>query len=236
MVSALKHLWHRDLVRDPVAHGWVLNLYRAGEEHPQRVLDYFPAEHAPDAALARDLLRHRGDEARHERLYARALARMGQPLRDVPHEAVFNNAIRAFTPVSFHIGADDDAAARRLKIAHFLAHAHHLERRIATSLSYHRDACERGAAAEGEAAVAVVLADEERHVRYTGEAVAQLLPRREAAEVMALHARAEAKANLHFSQSQVRALLRLEPRLLPRRRRLLYRLCAALMDAAVPLA
>ena len=55
--------------------------------------------------------------------------------------------------------------------------------------------------------VAAVLKDEDRHVRYTLEAVTDLLPRRKADEVLHAHRRAEAKANLRFSRDRMRTFL-----------------------------
>jgi rubrerythrin len=232
MVASLKLAWHRDLVADPVSHAWILNLYRAGERHPQTVDDYFPVAHAPWPELARELERHDADERRHERMYARAIASLDQPVEDLAGPDVFNEVIRACTPVSFRITDRDDEGARRDKLAHFLAHAHFLESRIARSLQWHLDACERARRPRVAAVVAAVLADEERHRGYTRAAVGALVPRRRAAEILDVHRRGEAKANLLFSQAQVRAFLAHPRSTLPRTRAALYRLCAFVMQKA----
>ncbi len=230
---ALKRRWHRDLVADPVTHGWVLNLYRAGERHPETVRDYFPARHAPWPWLSDALERHRRDEHRHGVMLAGLLRRIEQPVDDdVPDADVFNHVIRRCTGRSLAIADDADEAARRLGVAHFLAHAHHLERRVARSLEYHLEAC---ALAGDDAAVKVferVLADERRHVAYTAEALDALLPRAEREAVMEAHRRAEARANLLFSQRQVRRYLAAFGDRCDRRERLLYQLCAWLQERA----
>lgn len=227
LIDWTKNLWHRDLVADPVVHGWVLNLYRAGERYPQTIADYFPAAHAPDPGLADDLRRHRRDEERHTAMYAHAIEALGQPVLEMEGADVFNVVIRSFTGESFTIDDGDDAGAKRRKLAHFLAHAHFLEKRIARSLYYHRDACERGGAAVAERVIEAVLRDEERHVSYTAAASRALLGREEADRVFAHHRRAEAKANLIFSQRQVRAFVRRFGR-----RPAFYRFCAAVMEQA----
>lgn len=232
VVDALKGLWHRDLAANPVTEGWVLNLYRAGEKHPQTVLDYFPADHAPAPELADALRRHEQDERKHERLYAAAIREMGEPVADPPSASVFNNAIRECTPGSFSIEDHDPLETRRAKVASFLAHAHFLEKRIARSLEYHLEACERARNTLAARVVANVLADETRHVSYTRDWAVELLPRAQAEAVLEVHRRAEARANLLFSSRQVRDYLRRFSDAVPRNRRLVYRFCAVAMEAA----
>ena len=236
VVDWAKDRWHRDLVADPVIHGWALNLYRAGERYPQTVADYFPVESAPHAALAESLRTHRQDEARHTAMYAHAIHALGQPVVELSGDDVFNVVIRGHTAASFTIGAADDAEARRLKVAHFLVHAHTLERRVARSLEYHLDACARAGNAGVERIVEAVLKDERVHVRYTAEAARDLLTRAEAGPVFAHHARAEAKANLTFSARQVRAFARRFEGRSPAHRRRFYRFCGAVMEQASGLA
>lgn len=227
-----KALWHRDLVSDPVIHGWALNLYRAGEQYPQTVTDYFPVEAAPHAALAESLRVHRQDEERHTAMYAHAIRALGEPVVDLEPDDVFNAVIRSFTTVSFTITGADGAEARRLKVAHFLVHAHTLEKRIARSLEYHLEACGASGAPAVARIVEAVLRDERVHVRYTGESARDLLTRAEAAEVFDHHARAEARANLAFSARQVRAFARRFVGRSPAHRRRLYRFCGAVMEQA----
>jgi hypothetical protein len=232
IVRSLKQLWHRDLVERPRTHAWVLNLYRAGERYPETVADYFPVAHAPWPELAASFARHREDEMRHERMYARAIRRMGEPVVEMSGGLVFNQVIRDCTPAPWALRDGDDGDERRLKIAHFCAHAHFLEKRIARSLQWHLDACERAGSEHAGAVVAHVLEDEGRHVGYTREAVGGLVDRRTAARVLELHRRAEARANLAFSAGAVRACMRTFPRELPSHRRALWTLCAALMQEA----
>ena len=236
IVDWAKERWHRDLVSDPVVHGWALNLYRAGERYPQTVADYFPVESAPHPALAESLRVHRRDEERHTAMYAHAIRALGQPVVDLGGDDVFNVVIRAHTGASFTVAAGDGADARRLKVAHFLVHAHTLEKRVARSLEYHLGACASAGAPAVERIVASVLADERVHVRYTAEAARDLLTRDEATSAFAHHAGAEARANLLFSARQVRAYASRFADRAPARRRRFYRFCGDLMEAASGLA
>jgi hypothetical protein len=224
----IKRRWHDELVRHPRTHAWVLNLYRAGERHPETVDDYFPVDLAP-APLAERMARHRDEEAMHARLYARAVEKLGEPIEDFVGEDVFNEAIRAHTPARFAIDDGDDNAVRTEKLAHFLAHAHFLEARIARSLEFHVDACARAGRHEVARIVGVVLDDEREHARYTREAVFTLLPENRAHAVLDVHARGELRANLAFSARQVRA--HLARHATPSR--MLWSTCARMMEAAV---
>ncbi|HEY8041963.1 MAG TPA: hypothetical protein VIF15_19305 [Polyangiaceae bacterium] len=230
VVRSLKQLWHRDLVARPATHAWVLNLYRAGERYPETVDDYFPSRHVPWPELAASFDRHREDERRHDRMYERAIRRMGQPVLDLGGALVFNQVIRDCTPLPWRIDEADDEAARRLKLAHFCAHAHYLEKRITSSLRWHLDACERARSEHAGAVVAHVLEDEDRHVAYTHDAVGELLDRRTAACVLELHRRSEARANLRFSAGAVRVCMREFGAALPANRRALWKLCALVME------
>jgi hypothetical protein len=197
------------------------------------VADYFPIEHAPWPELARDLARHKADERRHALMYTKAIVRLGEPVRELEGEDVFNEVIRSFTPGSFRIHENDDAATKRDKLAQFLAHAHFLEKRIQRSLQLHLDACEWGKRHAVAAVVAKVLEDEDRHVGYTREGVSALVARGRAVEILETHRRAEARANLAFSEIHMRYHLRTRPDLLKPGRRLLYSLCATLMHEAL---
>jgi hypothetical protein len=145
---------------------------------------------------------------------------------------VFNEVIRSFTPGTFHIVESDSAESRRWKLANFMAHAHHLEKRVARSFAYHIDACERVGKDQIATLIAKAKTDEEGHVRYTRTTVFDLLTRRQADEVMDLHRRAEARANLIFSQKQVRVFLARFSETTPKYRQWLYRICATIMEAA----
>src|SRR5262249_45151987 len=175
---------------------------------------------------------HAGEEDKHVHLFSHALKSIGQPVVEVEMGDVFNEVIRSFTPGTFHIVESDSPDERRRKLANFLAHAHHLEKRVARSFAYHIDACDKVGANDVARAVAVAKHDEEGHVRYTRTAVFDLLTRRQAEEVMDVHRRAEAKANLIFSQRQVRVFLARFGETKPKYRRWLYRICAALMETA----
>jgi hypothetical protein len=233
IVDSIKRSIHREIASRPVTLAWALNLYRAGERYPQTVCDYFPADHAPWPELADHLRRHRRDEERHTSMYAHAIRSLGQPIVEVADEDVLNVVIRSFTSESFTIVESDDGDARRRKIAHFLTHAHFLEKRVARSLEYHRDACAASDAKDAQRVVEAVLRDEGRHVAYTIEAAKELLTAEERGAVFAHHRRAEAKANLEFSQRQIRAFLRAASPALRVERRALYRFCAFLLEEAV---
>jgi hypothetical protein len=103
---------------------------------------------------------------------------------------------------------------------------------VAQSFAYHLDACEHAGRGEVAERVARTKRDEDEHVRYTREAVMDLLTRREAQSVLEVHRRAEAKANLAFSHRQVRQFLELFPDVTPRYRQLMYRVCAWVMETA----
>jgi len=236
VIDKIKSRFHQDLAANPEAHGWVLNLYRGGERYPQRVCDYFQSEFAPNRHLAQALVDHASDEDQHVQRFTHALQLRGQPVVEINLGDVFNQIIREFTPGTFHIQSSDDADSRRWKLANFLAHAHHLEKRVDHSFDYHIDACQ----AIGQEKIARIIGsiqrDEKRHVEYTRHAVLDLLTRRQADDVMRTHRIAEAKANLLFSQRQVQTFLRHYPAASPRRRRLLFRLCAYIMEGAGHLA
>jgi hypothetical protein len=232
IIDGIKARFHNDLVSDPVVHGWVLNLYRGGERYPQRVCDYFQSEYAPTPELGSAIRRHAADEDKHVVLFSRALQSMDQPVVEIELGDIFNEVIRSFTPDTFHIASSDPEELRRKKLANFLAHAHCLEKRIARSFGYHLDACLQKDRSTVTHALQVAKKDEDRHVSYTWEAVYELLPRKEAQDVLDLHRAVEAKANLLFSERQVRIFLNRFGERLPARRRLMYRVCAMLMEGA----
>jgi hypothetical protein len=207
-VDAIKRKLHRDIVADPLLHGLVLNLYLNGEQYPHLVDDYFPIAVGAEWGLADSMRSHLADEDKHVALYTRAIVKLDQPVLNLPMADIFNEVIRTHTPVSFAMHQEDNRDARRLKLAHFLAHAHFLEKRIARSLDYHVEACAHAASAYPAKAVEAVLRDETHHVDYTRRAVCELLPSTAANEVLALHKTAERRANLDFSTRQMSRLLR----------------------------
>lgn len=235
-IDAVKLRLHRDIVADPVLHGLVLNLYLNGEQYPHRVADYFPLAAADDPALADTMRAHMADEDKHIALYSRAIGTLGQPLLDLPLDDVFNEVIRRHTPVAFAMDAADGPSDRTLKLAHFFAHLHFLEMRVARSLEYHVEACERAASSYPQKVVAAVLRDELRHAAYTRETVLGLLPRGPAQEVLALHRRAEQRANLDFSSRQLGRLLREQSGRFPRLRGAGYRACVRALRGVLALA
>ena len=232
LIDGIKAQLHRDIAADPRTHGWVLNLYLNGERYPQTVCDYFQSEYAPTEELAAQIRLHEADEHKHELLFAKAIRALGEPVVELPREDVFNEVIRWFTPGTFHIVPSDGLEVRREKLANFMAHCHFLEKRVARSLCYQADASQSAASRVVGKAVGAVLRDEDRHVSYTIGAVRDLLPRRRADEVLDEHRRAEARANVRFSTSQMRHFLAAHARLVPGRRRVLYRVCGALMEGA----
>lgn len=232
IIDRMKSRAHREVVENPLAHGWVLNLYLNGERYPEKVCDYFQSEYAPQPELADSIVRHAADEAKHVRLYTHALGSIGQPVVDMAPPFVFNEVVRSFTPDTFHIVAADSDAIRRSKLANFLAHAHFLEKRVGRSIEYHADACSaKGRDTVGKC-VAAVMKDETRHVRYTREAVFDLLPRCKAQAVLDAHRRAEAKANLDFSLRLLRTFLDRFDSGIRGRHKLVFRVCQFIMEGA----
>ncbi len=225
---------HMDLAGDPTTHAWVINLYRAGEKHPETVSDYFPVEHAASPALAAQLERHANDERAHTRLYEQVLRRIGQPVAELSGFDVYNEVIRAHTPVSFAIQPGDDAATKRRRIGHFLVHAHTLEKRVARSLELHLEACERLGKHDVVRVARRVHDDELRHVAQTLAAAEELFTKAELSEALDVHAHAEAIADRAFSSLQMRRFLRDERARSDRRaslsHRLLYRVGVLWME------
>ena len=223
---------HARLADDPRAHAWTLSLYRAGERHPETVADYFPIEHAAARwpELAASMKRHAADERKHAALYARAIERMGQPVLDFGDDDVFNHVIRSHTRAAWRIDPRDGQDVVRLKIAHFLAHAHFLEKRVTRSVRFHAEGCARAGREEIRAVVERVLADEERHVGYTAEALSELLGRQERALVLRVHAEGEARADRAFSARQLRTFLDRHAAGLPRADHFFYAASALVME------
>jgi hypothetical protein len=227
IIDWTKRRLHRDIVADPVLHARVLNLYLNGEAYPHRVDDYFPIAHVESPELAARMRTHMDEEDKHIALYAKAIEKLGQTVEDLPHACIFNAVIRHHTPDSWAVREGQDGETKRLRLAHFLAHAHCLEKRVASSLEMHVDACAHAASPYAAKAVAAVLADEYDHVRYTAEAVDELLPRSAAHEVWNVHVAAEKRANLDFSAAQLKRLLRENRENWPGSRRAYYRVCSA---------
>jgi hypothetical protein len=236
LIDSIKARLHRDIVADPVLHGLVLNLYLNGEQYPHRVSDYFPLAAVEDPQLLDAMRNHMADEDKHIALYTRAIEKLGQPVLVQPIENVFNSVIRRHTPASFELEAGEGRDASRLKLAHFFAHLHFLEKRVARSLEYHVDACAHAASYYPGKVIDAVLRDETRHVRYTRESVSDLLPTRAATQVLSLHARAERRANLDFSANELGRLVREQAARFPRLRGRAYRTCAALLQGVLALA
>ena len=236
VIDGIKARLHRDIVADPVLHGLVLNLYLNGEQYPHRVTDYFPLAAVEDPQLLGAMQRHMADEDKHIALYTRAIEKLGQPVLVQPIENVFNSVIRRHTPASFELEAGESRDASRLKLAHFFAHLHFLEKRVARSLEYHVDACAHAASEYPGKVIDAVLRDETRHVRYTRETVTELLPAHAAAHVLSLHAGAERRANLDFSANELGRLVREQAARFPRLRGRAYRACAALLQGVLALA
>jgi hypothetical protein len=193
-------------VADPVLHGRVLNLYLNGEQYPQRVHDYFPMAAVEDAALERRMRQHLREEDKHVALYIKAIRELEQPVAELPIEDVYNTVIRRHTPPP-PPAVEACADRRRLTLAHFLAHLHHLESRVAQSLEYHAEACAHSPSPYSAKAVHVILEDERAHAAYTREALFGLVPAALARAVLATHRRAESNANREFSARELKRLL-----------------------------
>jgi len=236
IIDGIKARLHRDIVADPVLHGLVLNLYLNGEQYPHRVGDYFPLAAVEDPRLEQTVRRHMADEDKHIALYTRAIEKIGQPVHVQPLENIFNSVILRHTPASFALEAGESRDAARLKLAHFFAHLHFLEKRVARSLEYHLDACAHAVSDYPGKVIDAVLRDERGHVRYTRETVKDLLPAREADRVLKLHAHAERRANLDFSANELGSLVREQAARFPHWRGRVYRACAALLQGVLAIA
>jgi hypothetical protein len=228
IVSSIKRRLHRDIVADPVLHGRVLNLYLNGEQYPHRVRDYFPMAEIEDGALEQRMREHLREEDKHVALYSKAIRELGQPVTELPMEDVYNTVIQRHTPAPAFV-SELPADRRRHKLAHFLAHLHRLESRVANSLEYHLDACAHSANPYVAKAVHVILEDEWAHAAYTREAIFGLVPAAVARDLLELHRRAEALADREFSARELSRLLREEGRRFPTPRRALYACSAALL-------
>lgn len=226
----MKSRLHRDVVANPQAHGWVLNLYLNGERYPETVCDYFQSEYAPTKELANNIVLHASDEAKHVRLYEHALTTIGEPVVELTQPFVFNDVVRSFTPGTFHVLPADRPEVQREKLANFLAHAHFLEKRVGKSIEYHADACGAGGRHAAAKCVAAVIRDESRHVQYTYDAVRDLVTHRQAQAILDVHRRAEAKANLQFSRRLLRTFRqRFDDGIRPHQK-LLNKVCQIIMD------
>ena len=230
LITSTKRQLHRDICADPVLHGLVLNLYLNGEEYPHRVSDYFPIADTDEPEIAQMMRTHLREEDKHIALYKKAVRCLRQPVLVLPMGDIFNHVIRSHTPVSFAIEAAEPRDKKREKLAGFFAHLHFLEKRVATSLEYHLDACARSPCSYPEKVIRIILADERRHASYTRDAVMELLPRKAANETLRVHQVAEARANLAFSRRQLGKLLGDYARRFPRSRRWLYRLSCRYME------
>jgi hypothetical protein len=236
LVRTVKRRLHRDIVADPVLHARVLNLYLSGEAYPHTVDDYFPVDSVACPDLAAAMAEHFRDENKHVALYTKAIEKLGQAVVDLPPEHIFNHVIRSHTVQPWRVedGLSRDALDDR--IAQFLAHAHWLERRIEHSLGIHAEACLHSPCGYTHKAVAAVLNDETRHVRYTRDAVFDLVPRQRAQDILEHHRQAEHRANLDFSSRQLQRLLREESGRWSAGGRALYGSCAAALRGLLYLA
>lgn len=228
LLGRLKRRLHRDIVADPVLHGRVLNLYLNGEQYPQRVQDYFPLAGIEDVELEQRMRRHLREEDKHVALYTKAIRALDQPVVQLPIEDIYNTVILRHSPpppTDTATGKDN----RRITLAHFLAHLHFLETRVAQSLDYHLDACAHAASPYPAKAVAVILADERGHAAYTRQAVFEIVPARVAKHVLATHRRAEARANREFSARELHRLVHDEANRFPATSRALYGCSAVLL-------
>jgi hypothetical protein len=224
--SSIKRRLHRDIVADPVLHGRVLNLYLNGEQYPHRVAGYFPLAAVEDAALERRMRAHLREEDKHVALYSRAVRALGEPVVELPLPEIYNTVILRHTPTA---RVDD----RREALANFLAHLHFLETRVAQSLEFHLDACAHSASPYPAKAVDVILHDERGHAAYTREAVFELVPRPMAHRILAVHRRAEARANREFSARELKRLLFHERGRFTASSRALYAGAAALLGGTL---
>lgn len=230
MISLIKTQLHKDICKSPELHAFVLNLYLNGEEYPQKVNDYFPEDAVEDSELLLCMQSHMQDEEKHALFYRKTITGLEQPIVELPMVNIYNYVIKKYTPVSFHIFDSDNKDQKTEKLASFMAHLHFLEKRIATSLSFHLDACHLSPSDYPEKIVNKVLIDEQKHMDYTHNAVFDLLPYSKALKMMALHKAAEEQANLEFSAKQLQTVVSHYKQHLPSSHRWLYKISSNLMD------
>lgn len=233
MISYIKSRLHREICSDPTLHGLVLNLYLNGEQYPHRVSDYFPMDETPHADLAKKMKSHLAQEDTHALMYTAAIRRIGQPVIELTMPNIYNHVIRSFTGVNFNIFPHDKPEVKDLKLAHFFAHLHFLENRVAQSLEIHGEACFYSTSNYPGKIIARILSDERNHAAYTREAVFDLVPVRTAMDILAEHARAERRANLKFSAQQLNKLVTNYSNLFPYSSARLYRICCFFLEAAL---
>ena len=226
-VDGIKRRLHRDLVADPVLHARVLNLYLNGEQYPHRVPEYFPAAVPDEPEIESRLRAHLRDEDKHVALYVKAIHALGQPVVELPLPDIYNTVILRHTAAAPIDASTGDS--RRLALAHFFAHLHFLEARVAHSLEYHLDACAHAATDYPAKAVQVILRDERKHAAYTRDTVDDLVPAQVAERVLGHHRDAESCANREFSARELKRLLAEEGGRFGRGGRALYACSAALM-------
>ncbi len=230
MITFIKHNLHKDICRNPEVHAFVLNLYLNGEEYPHKVNDYFPTDYVENVELLSAMQSHMKDEDKHVLLYRKAIKKLNQPIIEQPMDDIYNHVIKKHTPHDFHILVTDDTDQKVDKLANFMAHLYFLEKRIATSLKFHSEACHFSPSDYSEKAVSIVLSDEKHHVQYTKQAVFELLPRQKALRVLAIHEQAEKKANYEFSSFQLKRIMNVYAHCFPGSRRWLYKVSSQLLE------
>lgn len=223
---------HRDVVLDPIAHAWALNLYLAGEEYPKHTTDYFHDRFLGfDASIAEKFKVHQTDEVRHCRML-RACVDLLKTDGSSKTSLVYNETIKRYTPASFQVDPDDDREQVRLKLGHFLLHLHFLEQRVAESLGHHYEACASVGPSRIASAIGRILQDEERHRLYTIESAREILTRSELKEFQPMHYLAEKRANREFSLVQARHFQSRLATSMPISRKLIYRFFIGCMEIA----
>jgi hypothetical protein len=230
LISIIKNNLHIDICKSPEVHAFVLNLYLNGEEYPHKVDDYFPKQAVENIELLKAMESHMQDEDKHVLLYRKAISKLSQPIVEFPMDDVYNHIIKKHTPHNFHILESDSKDGKTDKLASFMAHLYFLEKRIATSLKYHSEACHYSPSDYSEKAVSIVLSDEKNHVKYTKEAVFDLLPKQKALKMLDIHRQAEKKANYEFSSQQLKRIMNVYSRHFPSSRRWLYKISSQLLE------
>lgn len=233
MINRIKRRLHREICANPVLHGLVLNLYLNGEQYPHRVTNYFPIEETPHADLAKKMSAHLAQEDQHVVMYSRTIERLNQPVITLALPDIYNHVILSYTGFDFTIARHDTSDIRDLKLAHFFAHLHFLEKRVAHSLEIHGEACAHAPSDHPGKVIAHVLDDEREHAVYTREAVHHLVPTQKARDILAIHSKAERQANFHFSAHQLRKLVSAHTDLFPSTSAWLYRFSCFYLEAAL---
>ncbi|HYF47857.1 MAG TPA: ferritin-like domain-containing protein, partial [Planctomycetota bacterium] len=193
------------------------------------IMDFFPVEQVTDASLRGEMLQHRKDERKHAGLFLRSIKRIGGRDLDLSYGYTLNNAVlqKGLPYGPRPLAADGEGA---IQLAHFLAHMYVVERRGLGSFRFQADACRQYGLRDIADDIEVVIADEEKHVKYTSEAVINLLGRIKGEQFLKWSVDLESYAHRAYARWLLEELLRQRPDHPSRAWRAFYRLCIKFLE------